>query len=127
MAQRPRSRHDAATGLRTRESSQRVSGRRDRCAVSHSSLELPNQGEVMDEEQALDLIRPLADGILPTTGEALPADSPFQHPNIVRALYLAVRALEAEAERRTRQRHLPGNAGKPWSTGTQVWPRSLVM
>lgn len=69
----------------------------------------------MDEEQALDVIRPLADGILPTTGEELPPDSPLQHPHIVRALYLAVQALEAEAQRRSRQRHLPGNAGKPWT------------
>ena len=69
----------------------------------------------MDEEQALDLIRPLADGILPTTGEELPADSPIQHPNIVRALYLAVQALEGEVQRRSRRRHLPVNAGQPWS------------
>ncbi len=69
----------------------------------------------MDEEQALDLIRPLADGVLPTTGEELPVDSPLQHPHIVRALYLAVQALEVQALRRTRQRRLPENAGKPWS------------
>lgn len=68
----------------------------------------------MDETKALDIVSALADGINPLTGEAFPADSPYQSPDIVRALFIARTVVEARA--RVRQRTpLPGNAGKPWS------------
>jgi hypothetical protein len=48
----------------------------------------------MEQQQTLRILNALANGIHPATGEAFPADSPYQHPDTVRALYTAVRALE---------------------------------
>ena len=70
----------------------------------------------MEEARALTLVTALASGVNPLTGELFAADSPYQSPDVIRALYIAVRALEAAGRRRTRG---PGaassNAGKPWS------------
>ena len=48
----------------------------------------------MDENKALDIIMKLADGVDPRTGETLPAESPYQHPETLRALFMAVLALK---------------------------------
>lgn len=73
----------------------------------------------MDHEKALRILKTLADGIDPGTGETLPAASAYQHPDAVRALFVAIRALEApEAEtKRSMPASRPGtgNSGKPWS------------
>jgi hypothetical protein len=70
----------------------------------------------MDEAKALSVVSALANGINPLTGEVLAADSPYQSSTIVRALYVAIRALEQTARRRTRPRTgMPGNAGKLWT------------
>jgi hypothetical protein len=87
----------------------------------------------MEPTQALKLLTALSNGINPITAEAFPAESPYQHPDIVRALFQAVRALEAghnvsSAPRpaaptarsdtpadTTRAPNRPGKAGKPWS------------
>ncbi|NQT20616.1 MAG: hypothetical protein HQ592_12990 [Planctomycetes bacterium] len=68
----------------------------------------------MDTTEALKLIRLLADGIDPITGEQYPESSPYQNARIVRALYSAIHALEYESGRTTQKKNLPGNAGKPW-------------
>ena len=68
----------------------------------------------MDENKACGIVSALADGVNPITGEVFPADSPYQSPDIVRALYVAVRALQNRPRPRSRD-SLPGNAGKPWS------------
>jgi hypothetical protein len=70
----------------------------------------------MDEIKALTIVSALANGVNPLTGEIFTSDSPYQSPDVVRALYVSVRALELSARRRLRARErLPGNAGKPWS------------
>lgn len=86
----------------------------------------------MDAARAQTLLALLADGVHPLTGEPFPADSPYQQAEIVRALYRAVRALEADVHgaapltagdrgnrRATAGMAAPspakGNAGKPWS------------
>ncbi len=69
----------------------------------------------MDIPTALEIVNALADGINPYTGEIFPPDSPYQHPDTVRALYKAIQALERLKKRQSRQRNLPENAGKPWS------------
>jgi hypothetical protein len=98
----------------------------------------------MDRDTALGILRPLADGIHPVTGAAMPADSPYQHPDVIRALFHAVGALQAAApprpataSRASDDRHAdatasaspasedapspaaprrgPGNSGKPWT------------
>jgi hypothetical protein len=67
----------------------------------------------MDEARALTIVSALANGVNPQTGEVFPADSPFQSAQIVRALYVAARALQAQPVRR--RADAPANAGKPWS------------
>lgn len=48
----------------------------------------------MDEQKALDLIMKLADGVDPRTGAALPAESPYQDAETLRALFMAILALK---------------------------------
>lgn len=67
----------------------------------------------MDESKALSILTMLADGIHPATGEVFTPDSPYQSPDVVRALFIAVRALELRL--RKPKGALPSNAGKPWS------------
>jgi len=44
-----------------------------------------------------------------------PADSPYQHPDTVRALYHVIRMFETVTSRpKPPARNLPGNSGKPW-------------
>jgi LmbE family N-acetylglucosaminyl deacetylase len=72
----------------------------------------------MDNEQALSILQSLANGIDPFTGATFPASSLYQHPDIVRALYQAVRALEsatAAQKRQAARSAAAGNAGKPWA------------
>jgi len=69
----------------------------------------------MDEIKALAIVAALADGINPHTGEEFPADSPYQTVDIVRALLLASRALEARTKAQSRNTRAPANAGKRWT------------
>lgn len=70
----------------------------------------------MDEAKALTIVSALANGVNPLTGEVFAIDSPYQSADVVRALYLAVRGLEAAARRRARAPvEPPSNAGKPWT------------
>ena len=68
----------------------------------------------MDIDHALKLVRALADGHDPHTGEELPIAGPYQQPDVIRALFVATRALEHEAWRERRRASLPQNVGKPW-------------
>jgi hypothetical protein len=78
----------------------------------------------MDNEQAADIVRQLADGLDPRTGEPLAQDSPCQHPQVVRALFVARQALDrATATGRNSQENQEDpkknpdaeHAGLPWS------------
>jgi hypothetical protein len=76
----------------------------------------------MEKAAALKILQQLADGIDPHTGEVFGAGSPYQHPDTVRALFVALRALDAPpAQTASRQRaaatgeNAPSNSGKPWS------------
>jgi len=69
----------------------------------------------MDEVTALKLIDVLTNGVNPLTGEVLAADNPCQQPDVLRALWLASRALQEQRLRQLRQNALPANVGKPWS------------
>src|SRR4029078_3542679 len=55
----------------------------------------------MDREQAVKILNALANGVHPATGEVFAADSPYQHPDTVRALFEAVRVLETSDRRNT--------------------------
>jgi hypothetical protein len=69
----------------------------------------------MQTTEALGIIAALANGVHPISGEVFPAGSPYQHPDVVRALFAAARALEDRDREAKRQGALPGNVGKPWS------------
>jgi hypothetical protein len=55
----------------------------------------------MEQEQALKILNALANGVHPMTGEVFAADSPYQHPDIVRALYEVVRTMEGSSRPRS--------------------------
>lgn len=69
----------------------------------------------MQLEAALPIVRALADGVNPVTGEAYPETSPYAEPRALRALFSAVAMMEKEVERERRRLRLPANFGKPWS------------
>jgi hypothetical protein len=69
----------------------------------------------MEAAEALGIVAALANGVHPVTGEIFQAGSPYQHPDVVRALFVAARALEGRSRQLERQRDLPANVGKPWS------------
>lgn len=67
----------------------------------------------MQISKALEIIEALADGIDPNTGEIFPEGTPYQHPQVIRALMTAVQALE---QRRSNS-HPPERAGNAWDKG----------
>ena len=69
----------------------------------------------MQLDAALPIVRALADGINPVTGEAYPEQSPYAEPRTLRALYSAVDLMQREVERERRRALLPANFGKPWT------------
>jgi hypothetical protein len=72
----------------------------------------------MEAGRASQILRALADGVDPFTGEVVDDRGPLQNPECVRALFAAVEALEGRASdqnKRTRgNRGLTGRVGKPW-------------
>ena len=71
----------------------------------------------MQLESALPIVKALADGINPVTGEPYAEDSPYAEPRALRALFSAVDLMQREVERERRRERLPANFGKPWSEG----------
>lgn len=68
----------------------------------------------MTSKEAQQVIETLAGGVDPETGEVLPADSPLNTARVVRALFIAAKALDERVGRRDRPRAAAANAGKPW-------------
>lgn len=72
----------------------------------------------MEREKTLEILKALADGIDPATGEQFSAASTYQHPDTVRAIYSAIRLLETSslsAHPAAPRKPGPENAGRPWS------------
>lgn len=69
----------------------------------------------MDSTQALDLIRTLANGVDPDSGEVFSPESPYQRPQTVRALFAAVQALEQRERTERRRDTLPAKTGASWT------------
>ena len=67
----------------------------------------------MDQDKAVHILKALTEGVDPHSGEAFGADSPYQQADVVRALYIALTALQPIPLKTSRT--TPGNAGKPWS------------
>jgi len=76
----------------------------------------------MDKQQTLKVLNALANGVHPATGEQFAADSPYQHPDTVRALFEAMRAVEGGGVA-TAQQASPRPAAPPQSgTGSRWTP-----
>lgn len=78
------------------------------------------QGTIMEKVETLTILNALANGIHPATGQQFPADSPYQHPDTVRALFAAVRALEqphtdTPPPAKPRSASAPANIGSRWT------------
>lgn len=69
----------------------------------------------MSPLEAKKIIDVLANGIDPESGEILPAGSTFNSPQVIRALFVAVAALDRAVKREERNGALPDNAGRAWS------------
>ena len=70
---------------------------------------------LMQKSKAIDILKLLADGVHPVSGEQLDKKHVINEPDVIRALNTAVEALVSEEERIRRQRDLPKRVGKPWS------------
>lgn len=70
----------------------------------------------MDIKRAREIIRTLADGVDPTTGEVLPGESVYNSPQVIRALFTMLEATsEKETVRHSHDAQPKRNAGKPWT------------
>jgi len=75
----------------------------------------------MGNDEALQIVRALADGVDPRTGEPLDADGPCEDVRVVRALHVAIRHLEsALGQRRGLAPPSASSVGAPARTG-QPW------
>lgn len=64
----------------------------------------------MDIVRATEIVRTLADGVDPTTGEVLPAESVYNSPEIIRALFTLLEYINKDTDKDPLR-----NAGKPWT------------
>lgn len=64
----------------------------------------------MDIIQAKEIVRTLANGVDPTTGEILSAENVYNNPEIIRALFTLLEEVNKETTRTPLR-----NAGKPWT------------
>ena len=68
------------------------------------------EGCQMDIIRAKEIVRTLADGVDPTTGEIFPEDSAYNSPDVIRALFAVLEVVESEMKKDPLR-----NAGKPWT------------
>jgi hypothetical protein len=71
----------------------------------------------MNETETLQILRMLADGRHPLTGDALPDENCYQSAKVLRAFPVGIDALEKAISRKSRV--LPAGAGKPWDAEDQ--------
>lgn len=74
----------------------------------------------MDIVHAKEIIKSLAEGIDPMTGEVLANDHVCNQGEVVRALYVAL-----EMMGKKQKQNQPENAGKPWTTEDENMLREL--
>lgn len=68
----------------------------------------------MSPLEAKKIIDALANGIDPESGEIFPAQSTLNNPQVIRALFVASKALDSAKKREERNNSLPENAGRSW-------------
>jgi len=83
------------------------------------------QSQANSQDRTLDrtlaVLAALAEGVHPLTGEVFAPDCPYQSPEIVRALYGALRLIKEGSSSRPERaaprprEGTPANAGKPWT------------
>jgi hypothetical protein len=73
----------------------------------------------MELQQARAIVRTLAQGVHPVTGVLMDADSPYNEPTVIRALFAVDQALAAGDPKPPKvppeRRAGPPNQGKPWA------------
>jgi len=78
----------------------------------------------MELDEAKQILKALADGIDPTTGEVLPKESPYNDPSVIRALFTVLGSIKTVKETRQTDKQKqrgdidsskPKNAGLPWT------------
>lgn len=69
----------------------------------------------MESSEALCVVRSLANGVDPQSGEVFPANSIYQRPEVVRALFQAAAALERMTRYEARRSTMPPKTGHSWA------------
>jgi hypothetical protein len=69
----------------------------------------------MNQSEALQIVRSLANGVDPASGEVFAPESPYQRADTVRALFAAAEALERATQFERRKQQLPPKTGQPWT------------
>lgn len=69
----------------------------------------------MEISRVKEILGLLAEGIDPLTGEIFPDDSPYQRPEVIRALYSALRHLEADHRKVRTDKPASDKAGMSWT------------
>lgn len=78
----------------------------------------------MDLNESRNIVKTLAQGIHPTTGEVFPPDSPYNDPHVIRALFSMLEVVKSTKKPRRsveERRHenlevgRPENSGLPWT------------
>jgi hypothetical protein len=87
----------------------------------------------MELNQTRNIVKTLAQGIHPKTGEVFPPDSPYNDPEVIRALFSilegvkpAVQPRKSLEERRRQNLEFgrPGNTGLPWTEDDRATVKS---
>jgi hypothetical protein len=87
-------------------------GQSSQLRQNRDGYDLHRGGSAMEIQEALKIMRALASGVNPETGESMEADSVYRQPDTVRALN---RALAALVQLEQRERNKPTNAGRKWT------------
>lgn len=66
---------------------------------------------MMDIFRAKEIMKCLADGVNPLTGEVLPPEDSCNQPEVIRAFHVILSVLPEK-----KQKSQPENAGKPWTS-----------
>jgi len=69
----------------------------------------------MDIEETSEIVRNLAEGKHPSGLSDLPAESVFQEPRVIRALFTTLEIIERAEQQDKRRRTGPQNSGKLWT------------
>ena len=83
----------------------------------------------MELEKAKEIVKVLADGMDPATGEILPHTSPYNDPMVIRGIFTVLESLKtvkrprktiAERQQENVDAGRPKNAGLPWTEEMKV-------